>query len=259
MYKKYQRKRHIDKLHLNDVRLAPWRPTSRARLFIQQIFQTNRLTKRKFKHHITGSVCRESASGSSSWCPINSVKGIKVYSYSVYHFDKFSFALYLAYIYIYIIILDALPSSIGYTGRRKAILDEASAESNIIFWIQYVLYWTVKHTNILYIIHYTDDIKQYWCHTSSFPIFWISDICDFHLLHCLTYASRRSAGRVGGCVRPRLKKTVQYSLYYTVFQILSNSAFCEGNIVRSRGTNPSLWLADCYIEDYIYIYIYISS
>ena len=46
-----------------------------------------------------------------------------------------------------------------------------------------------------------------------------------------------------------------YNLYWTVFQKLSNIAFCEGNlgyIVRSRGANPALWL----LCSGLYIYIY---
>ena len=57
-------------------------------------------------------------------------------------------------------------------------------------------------------------------------------------------------------------KTVQYNLYWTAFPKLSNIAFREGNIdyiVRSRDANPALWLADCYIVDNIYIYMYIYN
>ena len=58
-------------------------------------------------------------------------------------------------------VLDALSSNIEYTGRRKAILDEAQAESNIAFFhpVYSILYG--KAYNILYIIHYIDDIEQY--------------------------------------------------------------------------------------------------
>ena len=59
----------------------------------------------------------------------------------------------------------------------------------------------------------------------------------------------------GRCVRPRLK-TVQYNLYWTVFKKLSNIAFSEGNIdyiVRSRGANSAMCLADCYIVEDIWV------
>ena len=49
---------------------------------------------------------------------------------------------------------------------------------------------------------------------------------------------------------------VQYNLYWTVFQKLSNIVFREGTIiVQSRVANPALWLADCYIVDDIYLFI----
>ena len=58
-------------------------------------------------------------------------------------------------------------------------------------------------------------------------------------------------------MQPRFQ-TVQYILYWTVLQKLSNIAsFCDGNIdyiVQSRGANPALLLADCYIVD-IYILV----
>ena len=60
-----------------------------------------------------------------------------------------------------------------------------------------------------------------------------------------------------GCMRPRFK-TVQCNLYWTFFQKPSNIAFREGNvdyIVRPRGVNPPLWLADCCKGDDIYIVI----
>ena len=80
----------------------------------------------------------------------------------------------MTYVYIHIynyIILDALPSSIEYTGRRKAILDEALAESNMAFLSPVFSIFDGKTYNILYITHYIDAIKQYQCHSSSFPVF----------------------------------------------------------------------------------------
>ena len=65
----------------------------------------------------------------------------------------------------------------------------------------------------------------------------------------------------GWCKWPHFK-TVQYSLYLMVFHKLSNIAFSEGNIdyiVQSRGVNPIMWLADCYILDDICKYIYMHS
>ena len=92
------------------------------------------------------------------------------------------------------------------------------------------------------------------------PLFWISDIWHSHLFHRYLF---HPLVAWGGCAWPRFQ-TVQYNLYWTVFRKLSNTTFSEGNtdyIVRSRGANPALWLADRYVV-YIYkigwdpIYIY---
>ena len=67
----------------------------------------------------------------------------------------------LGYIYIYHMILDALPSNIEYTARWKAMLNEAYAESNIAFLSPAHSTLDGEAYNILYIIHCIDDIKPY--------------------------------------------------------------------------------------------------
>ena len=66
---------------------------------------------------------------------------------------------------VYYVILDALPSNIEYTGRRKAILDEALAESNIAFLRPVYSILDGKAFNILYIIHYI-----YFVHSQVFQL-----------------------------------------------------------------------------------------
>ena len=60
----------------------------------------------------------------------------------------------------YYMILDALPSNIEYTGRRKAILDEVEGKSNIAFLCPVYSILDGKAYNIWYIIHYILNIKQ---------------------------------------------------------------------------------------------------
>ena len=75
------------------------------------------------------------------------------------------------YIYIYIIYMLDEKSCIG---RKKAVLDEASAESNIVFLRPVYSILDGKASNILYIILYTDDMQQIWCHSSSFLFFFLN-------------------------------------------------------------------------------------
>ena len=90
-------------------------------------------------------------------------------------------------------------------------LDEAYAE--------YILHWMVKHP-ISYVIHYTIDVK----HLSSIKIihriflfFWRLTFITF----ISSTATRSQAADPpvtwGGSVQPRYK-TVQYNLYWTVFE-----------------------------------------
>ena len=90
-----------------------------------------------------------------------------------------------------------------------------------------------------------------------------SEFLTFGTLICFTARRSQAADPLvawGGCAWPRFQ-AVKYNLYWTVFRKLSKITFCEGNtdyIVRWRGANPALWLADRYVVDYIYhIYIYI--
>ena len=57
-------------------------------------------------------------------------------------------------------IVDALPSNIEYTGRRKALLDEAYADSNLAFLSPVYSIMTGKAYTVLYVTYYIDDIKQ---------------------------------------------------------------------------------------------------
>ena len=83
-----------------------------------------------------------------------------------------------------------------------------------------------------------------------------SEFLTFGTFICSTARRLQAADPLvawGECMQPRFK-TVQYNLYLTVFQKLSNIAFREGNmeyIVRSCSANPALWLADCYVVDNI--------